>query len=172
MKKRGFEIAKGWEDKEINLPQRSTQFAAGYDIEAAADIIVPAFKPGTKPTLIPTGLKADCLADECLYVVNRSSGPKRGLVVANGIGIVDADYYNNPENDGHFQVLMFNVGEKDLKIKKGERVAQVIFQKYLLVDGDFNDSSDAGAVGSRNEKMSKKARAGGFGSTGFEQSRG
>ena len=57
-KKRGFEIAKGFEDKQINLPIRKTKYSAGYDIEAAEDTVIPSFKKGTNPTLVKTGLKA------------------------------------------------------------------------------------------------------------------
>ena len=51
MKTRGFEIAKGWEDKGINLPVRKTKCSAGYDVEAAEDVNIPVFTPGCKPTL-------------------------------------------------------------------------------------------------------------------------
>ena len=61
MKKRGFEIAKGWEDKNIHLPVRKTKNSAGYDVEAAENIIIPSYKPGQKPILVPTGLKAYCM---------------------------------------------------------------------------------------------------------------
>ena len=77
MRLRGFEIAKGWEDKDINIPVRKTKFAAGYDIEAAEDIVVPSFKKGMNPVLIPTGLKAYMEDDEVLYLYNRSSNPKK-----------------------------------------------------------------------------------------------
>jgi len=62
-KVRGFEIAKGWEDKDINIPIRKTKNSAAYDIEAAEDTVIPMFKPGMKPTLIATGLKAYCQDD-------------------------------------------------------------------------------------------------------------
>ena len=58
MKKRGFEVAKGFEDAGINLPVRKTKYSAGYDVEAAEDTIIPAFKRGQKPTLVKTGIKA------------------------------------------------------------------------------------------------------------------
>ena len=80
MRVRGFEIAKGWEDKGINIPVRKTKNAAGYDVEAAEDVIIPAYKPGIKPTLIPTGLKAYCGEDEWFMLANRSSGPKKVLL--------------------------------------------------------------------------------------------
>lgn len=80
MKTRGFEVVKGYEDKDINLPVRKTARSAGYDIEAAEDVTIPMFTPGAKPTLIPTGLKAYCEEDECLLLLNRSSGPKKGFI--------------------------------------------------------------------------------------------
>ena len=148
MKVRGFEIAKGWEGRGIQLPKRSTAHSAAYDIAAAEDTVVPVFRPGVKPTLIPTGLKAYCQPDEYFSVINRSSGAGKGLVLANGIGIIDADYYNNPENDGHFRVLVFNVLDHDLVIKKGDRIAQVIFHKFLTVDDDDATGERQGGFGS------------------------
>lgn len=150
MKLRGFEIAKGWENKEINLPKRATRYSAAYDIEAAEDVEVPVFRPGTLPTMIPTGLKAYCQPDEFYAVFNRSSGAGKGLVLANGVGVIDADYYNNPDNDGHFQIIVFNVGNVPLKIKKGDRIAQVIFQKFLTVDNDLCGNQRVGGLGSTN----------------------
>ena len=163
MKLRGFEIAKGWEDREIRLPRRSTAHAAGYDLEAGADVTVPRFRPGVAPTLIPTGLKAYCQLDECYYIFNRSSGAGKGLVLANGVGVIDADYYGNPTNDGHIGVLVFNVSDHDLQIKKGDRIAQAIFQKFLLVDDDQATGARQGGFGSTDQPTS--VRQGGFGST-------
>ena len=74
---RGFEIAKGFEDKNINLPVRKTKYSAGYDIEAAEDTVVPSFKKGMNPTLVKTGLKAYMQDDEVLMLYNRSSNPKK-----------------------------------------------------------------------------------------------
>ena len=99
---RGFEVVKGYEDKGINLPVRKTAHSAGYDVEAAENITIPKFTPGCKPTLIPTGLKAYCQEDECYLLLNRSSGPKKGFLMANSVGLIDSDYYGNPDNDGHF----------------------------------------------------------------------
>ena len=82
MKRRGFEIVKGYEDKGINLPVRKTSHSAGYDVEAAEDVVIPMYKPGIKPTLIPTGLKGYCMDDECFLLLNRSSGPKKGFLMA------------------------------------------------------------------------------------------
>lgn len=153
---RGFEIAQGWENKNIVLPKRSTTHSAGYDIAAAEDITIPKFYPGINPTLIPTGLKAYCQPDECYFILNRSSGPKKGIVLANGVGLIDADYYNNPDNDGHFKILVFNVSDHDLKIKKGDRIAQVVFQKFLTVDDDAAVGIRQGGIGSTNSETKIK----------------
>ncbi len=145
---RGFEIARGWEEQSIALPARSTSGSAGYDLAAAADTLVPKFASGTAPTLVPTGLKVYCQPDECLLLYNRSSNPRRGLILANGVGVVDADFYNNPTDDGHFRVLLFNVSNEDILIKKGERIAQAIFQKFLLADQDNTSNIRQAGIGS------------------------
>ena len=152
MKKRGFEIAKGFEDKEIHLPVRKTKNSAGYDIEAAEDTIVPKFAPGVKPTLIPTGIKAYMQEDEVLYLYNRSSNPKKkGLVLCNSVGVVDADYYGNEDNDGHIMFAFYNVGRDDITIQKGEAIGQGVFQKYLTVDNDNAEGTRSGGFGSTDK---------------------
>ncbi len=151
MKVRGFEIAKGWEDKGINLPKRKTKNSAGYDVEAAEDIIIPPYEFGQKPTLIPTGLKAYCAPDEWYMLANRSSGPKKGFIMANSIGIIDADYYQNENNDGHFYFQYYNFGTEDLVVKKGDVIGQVIFQKYLLADNDIAEGIRTGGFGSTDK---------------------
>ena len=149
---RGFEIAKGFEDKNINLPVRKTSRSAGYDIEAAEDTIIPAFKPGMKPTLIKTGLKAYMEPDEMLCLYNRSSNPgKKGLILANSVGIVDSDYYGNIDNDGHIMFAFINVKGEDIEIKKGDCIGQAIFQKFLLVDNDNAQGERVGGFGSTNK---------------------
>ncbi len=151
-KKRGFEIAKGFEDKGINLPERKTKFSAGYDVEAAEDCIIPSFKKGNKPTLVKTGIKAYMQDDEVLILCNRSSNAgKKGLVMANGIGIIDKDYYGNPDNDGHFMFSFFNIKEEDIEIKKGDVIGQAIFQKYLVTDDDSAEGERVGGFGSTSK---------------------
>ena len=153
MKERGFEIAKGWEEKNINLPIRKTEYSAGYDIEAAEDTTIMPFKLGDNPTLIPTGLKAYMQKDEYLMLCNRSSNPKKkGLVMANSIGIIDADFYGNPDNDGAFMVAVYNVKTEPVTIKKGEAIAQAIFMKYLKVDNDVCGGKRLSGFGSTDQK--------------------
>ncbi|MBR1540840.1 MAG: dUTP diphosphatase [Clostridia bacterium] len=151
-RKRGFEVAKGWEDKEINLPVRKTGRSAGYDVEAAEDTVIPAFKPGMKPTLVKTGIKAYMEPDEMLCLYNRSSNPgKKGLILANSVGIVDSDYYGNPDNDGHIMFAFFNVKEEDIEIKKGDAIGQAIFQKFLITDDDNATGARMGGFGSTSK---------------------
>ena len=151
-KVRGFEIAKGFEEKGINLPVRKTKYSAGYDIEAAEDCIVPAFKPGIAPTLVKTGLKSYMGEGEYLMLCNRSSNPKKkGLVLANGVWIVDADYYENPDNDGHIMFAFFNIKDEDIEIKKGDAIGQGIFQKYYSVDNDNAQGERLGGFGSTSK---------------------
>ena len=149
---RGLEIAKGFENQDIHLPIRKTKCSAGYDVEAAEDVTIPAFKPGVKPTLVKTGLKAYCPEDEYYMLVNRSSNPgKKGLILANSIGIIDSDYYGNESNDGHFMFAYYNFFEHDVQVKKGDVIGQVIFSKYFKVDNDNAEGIRTGGFGSTNK---------------------
>ncbi len=151
MRTRGFEIAKGWEDKGINLPKRSTKNAAGYDIEAAEDVVIEPFKNGMKPTLVATGLKAYCADDEWFMLANRSSGPKKGFLFPHSFGIIDSDYYGNENNDGHLFVQCINIKDEPLVIKKGDVIAQVVFMKYLITDDDNAEGVRTGGFGSTDK---------------------
>lgn len=153
MRNRGFEIAKGWENKDIHIPIRKTANSAAYDIEAAEEVTIPMYSPGVKPTLIPTGLKAYCQVDEWYMLANRSSGPKKGLVMANSIGVIDSDYYENETNDGHFYFQYFNFSDRDLIIKKGDVIGQVIFMKFLTTDDDDAKGKRKGGFGSNDESQ-------------------
>lgn len=114
------------------------------------------FKKVFKPILVPTGIKAKMPEDEMLLLYNRSSNPlKRFLFLANGVGVVDSDYYNNESNEGHIQFQFINLGPTPITIKKGERIGQGIFQKFLLTtDPEITQRRDL--------------RLGGFGSTDKE----
>ncbi len=149
---RGFEIAKGFENMGINLPVRKTKNSAGYDIEAAEDCVVPSFRKGDKPILVKTGIKAYMEEDEVLILANRSSNPgKKGLILANSIGVVDSDYYGNSDNDGHIMFAFYNIKDEDIQIKKGDAIGQAIFQKYLTVDNDIAKGERTGGFGSTNK---------------------
>ena len=106
-----------------------------------------------KPILVPTGIKAYMQEDEYLQLANRSSNPlKHFLVLPNGVGVVDSDYYNNEGNEGHIYFQLLNFGLFDKEIQKGDRIGQGIFHSFLKADED--DVEEA------NE------RTGGFGSSG------
>lgn len=168
MKKRGFEVVAAYKEREINLPKRATKNAAGYDFEAAADIVIPAvwkqviqhFTNGTettgkilKPVLVPTGIKAYMGTDEYLQLANRSSNPlKRFITLSNGIGVIDSDYYNNPDNEGHIMFQFSNFGLTDVTIKKGERIGQGIFLPFLKADNDQADTERTGGFGSSGKQ--------------------
>ena len=149
MKIRGFEFVTGWSDENIHLPERKTAASAGYDIEAGKDVVIA---PG-EYVMVPTGIKAYMQPDEVLAVHIRSSlGVRKQLVLTNSVGIIDADYYNNEDNEGHIYIALWNCGQQMVSIQKGERIAQGIFQKYLTAD---SDKAGTGVI-----------RQGGFGSTG------
>ncbi len=149
---RGFEIAKGFENQGINLPIRKTKYSAGYDIEAAEDTIVPSFKKGMNPTLVKTGIKAYMQDDEVLFLYNRSSNPKKkGLILANSVGVIDKDYYGNADNDGHIMFAFYNIKEEDIEIKKGDAIGQGVFQKYLVTDDDSAEGLRTGGFGSTSK---------------------
>ena len=133
--------------EDITLPTRSTKHSAGYDFKSPIDFEL---QPN-ESIKIPTGIKVCMNEDEYLAILVRSSmGFKYNIRLCNQVGIVDSDYYNNPDNEGHIFIKIKNEGDQVLTIKKGDRFAQGIFNKYLLTDDDSAD----------------KDRIGGFGSTG------
>ena len=144
---RRFEIAKGFEDREVVLPQRKTAKSAGYDIIALTDEDVYVH-PGMSVNL-ETGVKACMEDDEVMLLFIRSSlGIKQGLTLSNSCGVIDADYYNNPDNDGHFILNIINTGNSVQRIPARSRVAQAVFVKYLTVDDDNATGERIGGIGS------------------------
>ena len=134
----------------IRLPERATANSAGYDFFAIEDITCPA----KKLTRVMTGVKCELLPNMVLILANRSSNPsKRGLMLSNGIGIVDADYYNNIENEGEIGFEFYNFSEADVEIKKGEKIGQGMITHFIRTENDFGENLNT-------------TRSGGFGSTG------
>ena len=147
---RGFELIEGMGGE---LPIKATIHSAGVDFIASADIRIPAFRFKGEATLVPTGVKAFMQNDEYLQIFARSSIPVNlGLIMSNGVGIVDADYYNNEKNEGHIMIEFNNLTNKHITIEKGTRIAQGIFNKILPVTHGVRIKNDI--------------RSGGFGSTG------
>lgn len=161
------------------LPVRATKQSAGYDFYCAETTVVPSVwkqvlevlkdfnilnieatmkrfsdlkEDLCKPTLVPTGIKAQMEPDEVLVLANRSSNPlKTKLIVSNGVGIVDADFYNNETDEGHIRFQFINLGMSDRTIVEGEKVGQGIFQKFLLTDDDISLELRKGGHGSTDE---------------------
>ena len=128
-------------------PTRGSVHSAGYDICAIEDYVI---RPN-QSVFIHTGVKAYMPPDEYLDLRVRSSlGIKRQLMLATGASVIDADYYNNPDNEGEIIVVLYNYGDETQTISAGERIVQGVFMPFLIVDGDEADG----------------VRTGGFGSTG------
>lgn len=121
---------------EYTLPRRDTKYAAGYDFKALFDYTL---EPG-EIKKIPTGIKANMEGDEVLLLVDRSSmGFKYNVRMCNQIGVIDKDYYNNKDNEGHIWIRIQNEGDKVYSVKKGEGMIQGMFMKYLTVDNEDDD---------------------------------
>lgn len=147
MKKIKFELVNNYKDfGNPILPERKTASSAGYDFFLPKDIDI---KSGEKTGVIFTGIKAFMPNDIFLSLHIRSSlAIKKGLRLANITGIIDADYYNNPDNEGNIGIILINDGSEDVSLKAGERVAQGIFTKYFITEDDATDSSRTGGFGS------------------------
>lgn len=146
---RRFEVVSEFEElpKEERpiLPKRQTKHSAGYDFYALEDVFV---MPGVGG-LIRTGVKVQMPSDEHLEIHIRSSyGMTHHLMMANCVGIIDSDYYNNPGNEGEIYVRLLNFGQDGVVIRKGERFCQGIFVKHYLTDNDDATGERVGGVGS------------------------
>lgn len=132
------------------LPKRKTAKSAGYDFVLPCDVRL---NPRSISAIIPTNVKASMPDDEVLMLYIRSSiGIKQHVTLANGTGIIDADYFSNPDNDGNIGICLQNNSDEIVSLKKGERIMQGIFVKYAVCDSDDTN----------------EVRKGGFGSTGKE----
>ena len=164
-----FEIVSTYEGRGIKLPSRGTIGSAGYDFYAPETIKIPshledfskkevnritnaAKQVFVKPYIIKTGIKCKLDPGYVLQVYMRSSSPiKLGLVMANSVGIIDSDYYNNEENEGEIVFIVYNLSPDTIILEKGQKIGQGLIYKYEYVI---------------NDKFESKARTGGFGSTG------
>ena len=173
-----FEKVSRWADSDINMPVRKTAHSAGYDFEAVKDILIEpyqhlssiimnssAYEPKTlseisnitklnmaKPTLVSTGMKCKLADNEYLELSIRSSSPlKYWLILANGVGIIDADYYNNSDNEGEIFFQIINLSPFPIMIQKGEIIGQGIIKEYKLTEDDCATGLREGGFGSTNE---------------------
>ena len=118
---------------EYSLPKRDSVYTAGYDIYILEDLTI---KPGERKK-VPTGIKSYFDKEEVLLLVVRSSmGFKYNIRLCNQVGVIDADYYNNKDNEGHIWLMIQNEGKEEYNFKKGEAIAQGLFMKYLTTKSD------------------------------------
>lgn len=104
--------------------------------------------PDTKVVFVKTGVKAKFEDDEVLKLYNRSSNTKKGLILANGVGVIDSDYYSNENNDGEIIFAFYNISNETIIIHKGDKIGQGIFEKFLLTDDDEASAERVGGFGS------------------------
>lgn len=133
--------------EDIIIPKRSTVKSMGYDFYLPIDIEIKS----NQVVKIPTGIKVSMYDDEFLGIYDRSgTGFKYNIRMCNQVGLIDADYYNNIDNEGHIWLALQNHSDKDYSFKKGDKLVQGVFQKYLVVE---------------NEEEVNGVRKGGLGST-------
>ena len=135
-------------DGEIKLPTRATEHSAGYDFYSPVDAII---QPN-KSVMIWTDVKANMYYDNVLLLFVRSSMGKHPVVIANGTGVVDSDYYENPDNDGNIGFRLLNLGDTPYEIKVGDRIGQGVFVKYGTTTNDNTTTTRKGGFGSTNNK--------------------
>lgn len=149
------EIKEMYED--LPLPKRGTQSSAGYDFYAPYDFVI---QPN-ETLVVPTGIKVDMNKDEifCMYV-RSSTGFKYNVRLCNQVGIIDADFYNNPKNEGHIMIAFQNHGDKvwenktiNQELNEKSRIAQGIFTRYYVCgDDNASDKKRIGGIGSTDKK--------------------
>ena len=148
-KVRGFEIVEDAFKKNNGnpkLPQCATERSAAYDFYAPINVIIEPMQS----VMIWTDIKAYFLADEVLLINVRSSMGKQPVMLANTQGWIDADYYNNPENNGNIGIRLLNLGKTDYEIHQGDRIAQGMFIKTLKADRGNSNNQRLGGFGSTN----------------------
>ena len=176
-----FEKVSKYADADIAMPVRKTTQSAGYDMVAAEDYIIPSVwqmvaeakelwpvaddefvtmdlmskftkETGFKPTLVSTGMKCKLDPTTWLQLSVRSSSPlKYWLMMGNGIGVIDADYYNNPDNEGEIFFQIYNLSPFNIQIKKGEAIGQAIILPYGVTEDDVADEERTGGFGSTSK---------------------
>lgn len=145
---RRFEVVSRCKDINVKLPKRKTKKSAGYDFFAIEDFTLYP----NKLCIVPTGVKAYMEDDEVLYLHIRSSVAfKRGVRMLNSIGVIDADFVDNPDNEGEISLGLLSHNDDIVHIQKGERIAQGVFHKFLITDDDNAEGQRVGGIGSTDK---------------------
>ena len=142
---RGFERVSGYEN--AILPARKTAGSCGYDIHIYST--TPTTIKPHESKVFCTGIKAYMPSDEFLAIYIRSSiGIKKNLMLKNSVCIIDEDFYNNKDNEGHIIIALYNYGDELVTREPFERVAQEEKKKYSVVDNDNADQTRTGGIDS------------------------
>ena len=158
MRTRGFEeITEKYkiDGIETYLPKRGTTHSACYDFRIGKEVTIWP----EETVVVPTNIKAYMQPDEVLLIFIRSSvGIKRGIIISNGTGVIDSDYYGNIDNDGNIFIALTNIepqptGEGHFpsspqRFNKGDKIAQGMFVKFLKADDDTTTEERTGGIGS------------------------
>ena len=131
---------------DIKLPTRATEHSAGYDFYSPVNVTIAP----NESVMIWSDIKAHMYYDNVLMLFVRSSMGKHPIIIANGTGIIDSDYYSNPDNDGNIGFRLFNLGTTSYEIKIGDRIGQGVFTKYGTVKDDHTTAARSGGFGSTN----------------------
>jgi len=127
------------EEPKYKLPKKGSKYAAGYDFYNPEEVIIEPHQI----KYVKTGVKAKFPKDKALLLLNRSSNPKKkNLVIANGVGLIDADYYNNDDNEGEIAFAFMNISNEPIIIKKDEKLGQGMFIKYYNVSNFIEEESE------------------------------
>ena len=131
---------------EIKLPTRATEHSAGYDFYSPVDVVI---QPD-ESVMIWTDVKANMYYDNALLIIPRSSMGKQPIMIANTVGLIDSDYYENESNDGNIGFRLLNLGSTPYEIKVGDRIGQGVFIKYGITKDDGASGVRQGGYGSTN----------------------
>lgn len=141
----------GYDDEWYNnleLPKRATKYSAGYDIHCPFDMVLKANSTLKVPTLLKVNMEDD---DVFIIDVRSSLGFKHNVRLCNTIPIIDKDYYNNADNEGHIFLKFYNPNDYDIEFKANDRISQGIFIKYGITVDDNADGERIGGIGSTNK---------------------
>ena len=142
----GFDFDKAKElYNDIQLPHRSTKYSAGYDFYLPYTVVIPR---GAQ-AMVATGIRVLLDLSNVLLCFPRSSlGIKHGVGLKNTVGVIDADYYYNADNEGHIMACLTNLGDHAIRLDAGDRFMQGIILPYYTVDDDTSNDTRRGGIGS------------------------
>ena len=132
------------------LPIRETEHSAGYDMFCAEETVVQPHQLARIPTGVKCYLNSGGFSDYWLMLALRSSTPeKKGLMLANGVGVIESDYADNIKNEGHIMGLVYNFTDKPVVVREGERILQgIVMTRLMLAQDNTTGNQRVGGFGS------------------------